>query len=526
MVAQPNIETTPIDWDALDALAVKHLDTTLDLLLGRVGIKSRDDFERLAQGDHVEALKYLGNAIALWRLTVRVYVAETRQTRNSAFYLSLDYGFARVSIFAKSVNAIFRNTAHLINDWRTIGYQYGFRPYINVRLSIDRNGYPVVDRLKDPEIMNEDQPIPEIHENLKAFIDRRYATMPADDSAKMLHEYARTLHFFYGHAEQQDDTSGWIAPPVIPGTMIDGFHQIDYVLLSGFLESRWQKIDATTNEKQYRITEQGCIMLGRAYPVQKDQLGKLLALDDDGEADAAGDEPAAGDDPAAELTLDPDAVEAAQESNTWIREQFEEAATPAAEASTPDSDDDEPEAEPVDDLVEWAKFVNGQAPQIEVKTLIQPLNGTTAAADKALAEHLNDCWAVINLTVTTINDDSGDWSVPYTTRIVTLQRTSSQPAGKSRASAYVPARQPRQMVTPDSDPVVIPVHGTANNAPLNALIETLPVASALRREGPATVRDAMNAEAIEAGQQAFTAALESYPRRRITAIPASVGASS
>lgn len=59
---------------------------------------------------------------------------------------------------------------------------------------------------------------------------------------------------------------------------------------------------------------------------------------------------------------------------------------------------------------------------IEIKTLKQPMVGQLGGDDAELADHLNDGWRILNLSIVGATDD-----IP-TQRIITLQRENAQAA--------------------------------------------------------------------------------------------------
>ena len=123
--------------------------------------------------------------------------------------------------------------------------------------------------------------------------------------------------------------------------------------------------------------------------------------------------------------------------------------------------------------------------QTEIRTLLQYMGSkrpeAKAAADQELTQHLNDGWAILNLTV--LPSDQAE--INEVVRVVTLQRV--KPAARASAPpVYIPDALP-----------------TRGEELLNQALEDMPIARAMQQHGVEAVMNAMNERARAAGQRAF-----------------------
>jgi len=140
------------------------------------------------------------------------------------------------------------------------------------------------------------------------------------------------------------------------------------------------------------------------------------------------------------------------------------------------------------------------ATSVELRTLVQQLwwdprssvTAQTAKCDADLASHLNEGWAIVNITINTVVGHDGTRHYRY----VTLQRAVPVPAP-------VPAPVPP---APDGGQVgttltLADVKGDKSSSP--DLLANKPIGQAIRENGLKAVTEVMNAAVVDAARRAY-----------------------
>lgn len=132
--------------DALDALARRHCDRPFAELLEVINLEP----SAVLGGDMTQACEKLFDFIVGCHLPVMTYGGQVREARNGSLYLSLDFGFGRVSVFNDTAR-VFAQTPYLMLGSFEPDQSHDFNPPLVGVLERDRRGYPRIMRLTLPD---------------------------------------------------------------------------------------------------------------------------------------------------------------------------------------------------------------------------------------------------------------------------------------------------------------------------------------------------------------------------------------